>query len=80
MNPGLALTYHLDDDRERRIELPYDVEVGRDGNPWIEGVLPGDLDNAVKVTFEYKTRDIMCLEALELETIDGSKKYKIIQV
>ena len=74
------MAYHLDDDQEQRIELPYDTDVGRDGNPWIEGILSGDLENAVNVTFEYKMKDIMCLEALELETLDESKTYKIIQV
>ena len=74
-----ALMYQLPDmNSARRIDLRYDREA--DGNPVIEGVLKGNLRDADRIEFTYKTRDIMCLEMLEISTLDGKDTYKLIQV
>ena len=71
--------YQLPDmNSARRIDLRYDREA--DGNPVIEGVLKGNLRDADRIEFTYKTRDIMCLEMLEISTLDGKDTYKLIQV
>lgn len=71
--------YQLPDmNSARRIDLRYDREA--DGNPVIEGVLKGNLRDADRIEFTYKTRDIMCLEMLEISTLDGEETYKLIQV
>ena len=73
------MMYQLPDmNSARRIDLRYDREA--DGNPVIEGVLKGNLRHADRIEFTYKTRDIMCLEMLEISTLDGKDTYKLIQV
>ena len=61
---------------EIKVDLPYDVEAPLGV---IEGVMKGTLETAHSVTFRYKQRDIMCLEMLELETLDRQTNIKVIQ-
>jgi hypothetical protein len=69
----------IDDEEEIKIWLKVNqISVG-----WIvleTDPLPGDLETAKKVKFRYTHRDILCLELLELQTIDRSKTFDIIQV
>ena len=46
----------------------------------MEEVLPGDLAAAETIELQCNSWDIVCLESLELETIDKSLHYQIIQV
>ena len=73
----LALFIQLEGAVERRINLPYNVETTLQT---LETTLPGNLAVTDGVTLRYNTRDIMCLEMLELESIDKSIHYDIIQV
>ena len=44
-----------------------------------EAVLSGDLESTNMVQFQYRIRDVMCIEKLVLESMDGSMKFNIIQ-
>ena len=61
---------------EQTINLNYHVP------SWdiMEQVLPGDLATARMIELQYNAYDIVCLESLELETLDKSHHFEIIQV
>ena len=75
---GLAktLTIKIGNGTEQTINLNYHLAT------WdiMEEVLPGDLAAARQIELQYKGYNILCLESLELETLDKSLHYKIIQV
>ena len=43
-------------------------------------LLLGDLTAATKIKIDYDSLDILCIEKLTLESMDGSIKYDLIQV
>ena len=68
----------MDDQPEQRIELPYD-----DASLQLqthEAVMSGSLEATSMVQFQYYVQDILCIEKLELETLDQSMHFNIIQV
>jgi hypothetical protein len=69
-----GLKIQLDSGDVIPIGMPYD-EIRDD---IIFGELPGDLDSASLVTFEYTGRNIMCLEMIELQSNQG-RQFRIIQ-
>ena len=73
----LAFWIQLDGEIDRRVPLAYNVETTLQV---LETTLPGDLAAAEEVKLRYNTRDVMCLEMLELESLDKSLHYDIIQV
>ena len=42
--------------------------------------LNGALSTASKVKFSYRDRDILCMEMLQLESMDKTTSYNVIQV
>lgn len=74
--PGEGFTIKLDDGTDQIIDLDYHLK------SWkiFEKIFPGDLAGAQTVQLQYKAYNILCLERLELETLDGSKHFKILQV
>ena len=73
----LAFYIQLGEEVERKIYLPY-----HDQLVWnvLEAEMPGNLTSAETVKFRYDDRDIMCIEMLELETLEGNLHFDIIQV
>ena len=73
----LAFYITIGEENERKVYLPYNED-----NEWtvLETVMPGNLSTAATVGFRYDDRDIMCIEMLELESLDGSLHFDIIQV
>ena len=74
----LALSVQLDNQPEERIEMAYDdkllpLQVH-------EGIMSGSLETTNMVQFQYYVRDVLCIEMLELESMDGSMHFNIIQV
>ena len=67
----------MGEEAERKIYLPYNES---DELKVLEREIPGDLANAESVQFRYAARDIMCIEMLELESLDGAIHFNIIQV
>lgn len=63
-------------------ETEQKINLNLDKKSWniLEEVLPGDLAVASTIELNYDSYDILCLETLEVETLDGSHHYKIIQV
>lgn len=62
---------------ERQVDLPYYSKL-----EWnvLEAELPGNLTAAETVTLRYDDLDILCIEMLELESLDRTLHLDIIQV
>ena len=75
LNQYKALKIQLDSAAQMEIDLPYNEQ----RSDIFDGAVMGDLDSTSLVTFEYTSRDIMCLEMLQLQSAQG-KIFNIIQV
>ena len=74
--PKERFTIRIGNETAQTINLPINIK------SWniMEEVLPGDLAAAQQIEVQFKRYDIVCLESLELETLDKSLHYQIIQV
>jgi len=67
----------LDGGKKQILDLPYD-----DDKKWeiLETVVEGNLETTERINFQYHDRDILCIEMLQLESIEENLKFDIIQV